>query len=395
MFLPIGTDRPRKRPTVVTYWLFGLCVGIHAILWGVQGWSPEGFERVRDVLTFFPGEPGPVGLLGYQFVHADLMHLLGNMLFLWVFGPPVEDRFGRIGFLSFYLVGGMAAAGVHAIVSPAPVIGASGAISGVTGAFLVLFPLTHVRILLFFILIGVFMIPAWWFIAFAIAKDLFFQAAGGGRIAYAAHLGGYAYGAAISGLLLWRKIIPREPFDLFSIGRQAHRRRRFREMARKGQGVWSGQADAPPKRVARRTRPSPEQEERAEMRTEIERAAARGDMDAAARTYLDMLSRHTDAGLGRDALIRVANHLFSSGDHTNAATAYETFLRRYRSDREANDVRLMLALVCARYLNDPIRASQLLGETRMEALDAEHRSLAEAIRDELGEPGSHDAGGAR
>ena len=383
MFLPIGTDRPRKRPTLITYWLMAINVVVHASLMILAREAPELHARIVGSMTFVPTAPTLFGILGYQFVHANLMHLLGNMLFLWVFGPPVEDRFGRIGFLAFYLVGGMAAAGVHSLVESSPVIGASGAISGVTGAFLVLFPLTHIRLLLFFILIGVFSIPAWWFIAFAIAKDLFFQATSGENIAYAAHLGGYAYGGAISAILLWRRVIPREPYDLFSIGRQAHRRRQFRELARKSQ-VWSDDARTP-RKVARKAKPSVEDEERARLRGRIQSALGRGDPGEAARLYLDLLAKDADAGLPRDAQLTIANQLFSEGDHTNAAGAYETFLKRHKNDREADHVRLMLALVCARYLNDPIRAGQLLNQTRGASLDEAHRSLAETLRAEIGE----------
>lgn len=385
MFIPIGTDRPRKRPTLITYWLVALNIAVFLGEIILSQSAPELHARIAGTMTFFPTAPSLLGLIGYQFLHGDFLHLLFNMLFLWVFGPPVEDRFGRVGFLSFYLVGGAVAAGVHAAFSINPVIGASGAISGVTGSFLVLFPLTRIRILLFFILIGVFMIPAWWFIAFAVARDLLSQAWGGGNIAYAAHLGGYAYGAAISMLLLWRRVIPREPCDLFSIGRQAHRRRQFREASRKhGAGIWAGQA-AIPKKVARRTKPTKQEEDRSRRRQEIQTALGEGDLAKGTAQYLELLGSDPGAGLARDAQLAVANHLFSSGDHTNAATAYEVFLKRQRGDREADHVRLMLALVSARYLNDPVRAGALLSEVRTDSMDADHRNLADSLRREIGE----------
>lgn len=386
MLLPLGTDRARKRPTVVTYWLIYVCTVVFVTQFVLRHSAPALDVRLETAMTFQPAAPTLLGLFGYQFLHANLLHLLGNMLFLWVFGPLVEDRFGRIGFAAFYLVGGMVAGGVHALSSNAPVIGASGAISAVTGAFLVLFPLTHIRILLFFILIGVFSIPAWWFIAFAVAKDLLFEAWGGEQIAYAAHLGGYAYGALISLVLLWRHVLPREPYDLFSIGRQAHRRRQFRGIARTqgGGGVWTGD-QVPAKKVARRAKPTKEEEELGRMRREIHEALARGDVDEGARRYLTLLARDANAGLNRDAQLTVANHLFSSGDYANAAAAYETFLKRHRRDPEEDNIRLMLALVCARYLNDPVRAGELLAALRKDRLDEEHRALASALRSEIGE----------
>ena len=93
-------------------------------------------------------------LLTSIFMHADLLHLAGNMLFLWVFGPTVEDKFGRVWYTLFYLTAGLASGGSHLLFSDAPALGASGAIAGVTGAFLVLFPWTHIRVLSFFFIIG-------------------------------------------------------------------------------------------------------------------------------------------------------------------------------------------------------------------------------------------------
>ena len=387
MLLPLGTDRARKRPTLVTFWLIGVCTGVFAAQMALRQWAPDLDVRFESALMFDPQAPTVLGLFGYQFLHANLLHLLGNMLFLWVFGPLVEDRFSRIGFAAFYLVGGMAAGCVHWLSSNAPVIGASGAISGVTGAFLVLFPLTHVRVLLFFFLIGMYQIPSWWFIAFAVVKDLYSAARGGGeQIAFMAHLGGYAYGAGIALVLLWRHVIPREPYDLFSMGRQAHRRRQFREISRKQGGASAWTSDITPvKKIAKRGKPTQDEEDSARRRQEIHGALARGDVDGAARRYLELLGRHSDAGLARDAQLSIANHLFSSGDHANAAAAYEIFLKRHREDREADNIRLMLALVCARYLNDPVRAGELLTALKLNRLDEEHRALAESLRAEIGE----------
>src|SRR5690606_10854959 len=123
----------------------------------------------------------------------DWLHVLGNMLILWVFGTSVEDRLTRWWFLAFYLVGGAAAGAAHALLESSPALGASGAVAAVTGAAIVLFPRSNVKCIVFFFIIGIFNIPAWIFIAFAIAKDIFFAGLGGGNVAYFAHLGGYAY----------------------------------------------------------------------------------------------------------------------------------------------------------------------------------------------------------
>ena len=122
---------------------------------------------------------------------------------MYVFGPNVEDRFGRWWYLTFYLAGGASAGAAQILFSPGSVIGASGSIAAVTGAYLVFFPRTHIKTLLFFFIIGIFWIPSMWFIGFAIAKDLLFQGFSAGQgVAYMAHLGGYAFGFGISMTLL-------------------------------------------------------------------------------------------------------------------------------------------------------------------------------------------------
>jgi membrane associated rhomboid family serine protease len=146
-----------------------------------------------------------LGLFTSQFLHGGWLHLLGNMLFLWVFGNNVEDRLGRLRFLPFYLVCGALAGLAQAVSDPnsdIPLIGASGAISGVLGAYLLLFPRVSVWtvVLPFFFL--PFRIPAWMWLAIYFALQFLFlgesaTAAGGGGVAYFAHIGGFIAGAVL------------------------------------------------------------------------------------------------------------------------------------------------------------------------------------------------------
>lgn len=394
MLIPLGTDRPRRRPTRVTYWLMGLCIFIYMLQVLVQGGVLPGLEFHDSCVLFRPIEEGGRWSLAsgwwqfltYQFMHGSTMHLLGNMLFLFVFGPPVEDRFGRWGFGLFYLIGGVVAGFGHWLTAGAtPVLGASGSISGVTGAFLVLFPLVHVRVLLFFILIGIFSIPAWWFIAFAVMRDMFGLAAGANPVAYGAHLGGYAYGALVSTGLLWASVISREPYDLFSLGRQAHRRSRYKDLASKGGGAFRTD-DANRRRVmqAKRERDQKRDAERSERRAKVIRALSGGDVSGALRLYRAALDEDADAVLGRDAQHSLGIHAYERGDYTAASVIFELFIKKYPRDREADEVRLLLALINARYLNDPVRAKKLLAELKKSGLSEDHQVLAGALRDELG-----------
>ena len=183
-------------------------------------------------------------LITYQFLHSphDVFHIAFNMVFLWIFGGAVEDRLGRLCYLAFYLSGGVAAGLAHMTLEPAaPVIGASGSIAGLTGAFLALFPRSRIKILIIFFFIGVIQIPSMWFIGFVFMLDFLNQISsflGGSEsnIAYSAHLAGYTYGFGISLGLLATGIVKREEFDLFFLMKQAKRRAEFRAVSRQQVG---------------------------------------------------------------------------------------------------------------------------------------------------------------
>ena len=147
-----------------------------------------------------------------MFMHASILHIAGNMLFLWIFGNNVEDALGRITFLLFYLVAGVAALALQVAVDPsstAPTLGASGAIAGVLGGYIVLYPRAKVLTLVFIILfVTVIELPAWVMLGVWFAEQAIFGAAhltdptgGGGGIAYFAHIGGFAFGALTIKLL--------------------------------------------------------------------------------------------------------------------------------------------------------------------------------------------------
>lgn len=386
MILPLGTDRPLKRPTVITYWLIGANVLIYVVgsIYGSPRISPEGFDRLLHVFWLDPEDLRPWQFVTYQFLHGGILHILANMLFLYVFGPNVEDRMGRLGFLLFYLVGGAVAGASHYLFESAPVVGASGSISAVTGAYLVLFPKTQIRIFLFFFFIGVFSIQAWWLIGFAIVKDLVFQGWGADEgVARLAHLGGYAFGAGTSFALLWSGALAREPYDLFSIGRQAHRRRVFRELATSGKTAWSNEVSS--KAKVRSAGPvTADQRDHADERAQVCRLIAEDNLDGASEAWEKLVEARGEVALPRQAHLDLANHLFAIGKRQSAATAYEIFLKRHPADRQAPRVRLMLALISARYLNDPVHAKALLGEVQRQGVPEDCRGLAEELTNELG-----------
>jgi membrane associated rhomboid family serine protease len=156
--------------------------------------------------------PAPLTFITYMFVHASWMHLLTNMLFLWVFGDNVEDAFGYVGFALFYLLAGVAAAGLHVLMSPgsgAPLIGASGAISGVLGAYVLLYPRARV-LMLMFVPIPI-RISAFWVLGIWFAIQIFslVQANGNGavEVAWWAHIGGFLAGMLLTLVLRSRLLV--------------------------------------------------------------------------------------------------------------------------------------------------------------------------------------------
>jgi rhomboid family protein len=137
-----------------------------------------------------------------QFLHGDWLHLIFNMLFLWVFGNNIEDRLGRIRFLPFFLLCGALAGIAQSAIdpdSPVPLIGASGAISGVLGAYLVLYPRVGVWTVVLPLFFLPFRLPAWVWLAIYLVLQVIYlgDSAGGGDVAYLAHIGGFAAGAAL------------------------------------------------------------------------------------------------------------------------------------------------------------------------------------------------------
>lgn len=145
--------------------------------------------------TLFPDKSPFLGILTSMFLHGGLLHLAGNMWFLWIFGNNIEDRLGHIGFSLFYVAGGVAALIAHYLVQPdstIPVVGASGAIAAIMGAYLVWFPNAPVRTLILYFLRD---ITAKWFLGIWFVTQFFTGANSG--VAWMAHVGGFVFGVVI------------------------------------------------------------------------------------------------------------------------------------------------------------------------------------------------------
>ena len=233
---PVGDDNPTIRRPVVTYALLGVILLTWIVVQGGGGmFGPDPLALVKSVcnLGLVPAELTHLRPVGYavpldprsglacvvdnepintftpltsMFLHGGWGHLFSNSLFFWVFGNNVEDSMGRLRFVAFYLLCGLAAAGAHVLVEPAspiPTVGASGAISGVMGAYLLLYPKAKVRMYfppIFLFRVSAWLVLLWWFGTQLISglPDLMqVRSEASGGVAVWAHVGGFIAGAAL------------------------------------------------------------------------------------------------------------------------------------------------------------------------------------------------------
>ncbi|SES69522.1 rhomboid family intramembrane serine protease [Paracoccus homiensis] len=209
---PIRDHNPSHRTPFVTYALIAANIVMYlATLPGSQSGQMLWVQLALYPLAISYGDM-LWGLLSHMFLHAGLMHIGGNMLFLWIFGDNLEDQMGHLGFLVFYLACGLAAAGGQILSDPlssVPMVGASGAIAGVMGGYLLLFPKARIDILIIIVIIfRIFTVPAWTMLGLWFGMQLFggFTSVGGqGGVAYWAHAGGFIAGVILAVPLFLRR----------------------------------------------------------------------------------------------------------------------------------------------------------------------------------------------
>jgi len=212
---PIRDHNPSGRTPYVTYALMATNILVFLGYWPM-------FDDPRALNRFFydwgmvpvlvTTEGAYPSMFTMMFLHGGFMHLAGNMLFLWIFGDNMEDEMGHVGFALFYIAAGLGAALAHLLAGPysqVPTVGASGAIAGVMGGYLLLFPKARVDILLFLIiLIRIFPIPAWVMLGLWFALQVFNGVNAdltAGGVAYWAHAGGFVIGIVLTLPLFLRR----------------------------------------------------------------------------------------------------------------------------------------------------------------------------------------------
>jgi membrane associated rhomboid family serine protease len=377
-FVPYATNRRTRRVPYVTGALLALNViaFLAAHLWGTASPGWDAAER----LGFIPDRASWYALFTAAFVHANWLHLLGNMLFLWLFGTLVEDAVGGAIFASLYLASHLAAALLYIGMGDAlglamadrPLVGASGAIAGIMGIAAVRFYRTRIRIGYWVVVrAGSFEVAAWVFLLFWVGWQVTegvistaWQRSGvtdGGGVAYWAHVGGFLFGALGAGLLKLRQEGKREYLleDLRS----------------------DPLAVAPD--VARRELGALAQTEPADPRIHYalaKRAAADGDLSRAGHEYMAAIDRYLEQRQNRAAVLAyeeligyfpqcvlpvrdqlsLGRALETERQYPMSVEVFERLVERYPQTPEAEIALIRAAEVCTRRLRDPMRARRLL-----------------------------------
>ncbi len=314
-------------------------------------------ETLREWAQQFmltPARPYIWQFVSYAFLHSGIWHTLGNMFFLWLFGCNVNDKLGHIGYVSFYLAGAVFSGIGHTFFSNNPVLGASGAVAAVTGAYLVLFPQTIITVgYMFFYFIDTFDILALHFILFKLIVWDNMIERGMTKVAYDAHLSGYAFGILTMLIMLGTGLISSSTYDLWAMLRQWNRRRAYRDVVADGYNPFTGTGSK--KIKVREVKKTEEQKQNAlqmlDLKNEIARRVSQRNLPAAAEKYLDLIQADPEQVLPQQDLLDIANQLASNNRHEDAAKAYEKFIKHYSSYQYIEQVELMLGILYARYLH--------------------------------------------
>jgi len=374
MLIPIGTDIRPRRPPVGNYLLIFLNVLVFLFTDVVGGAAGE---QLKSVWTLYAAVPDLAQYVTYQFLHGDWVHLVGNMLFLWIFGNAVCDRMGSLCYAMFYLAGGVCAGLTFAQFNDNAILGASGSIAAVTTAFLVLFPRVHITMLVWLFVITAFQVPAVILIVFKIILwdnivTPMLEHSAVSNVAHSAHLGGYAFGFCVALVLLAARALPRNPFDLLSLWNRWQRRAGLVPAAvvPRGRPVIVEEVDSRPLEPLSLTPTE-------QLRQAILVHLSERDVPPAADLYLKLIELDRTQVLPRPAQLDVGNYLAQTQRYRQAVAAYEAFLAAYPASPDASQVRLLLGLIQARYLGQLEPAAVHLRAALDSVTDPTQRDLAE------------------
>jgi membrane associated rhomboid family serine protease len=360
MILPIRTETGVRRSPTANVALISLNVLLFLIFHDkLAGGSLHGFKE--QFLFLHSHAPAITQFFTYQFMHHDAMHLLGNMLFLWVFGNSVNGKMGHGPYILFYLGGGVFAGWGHAALQDhaSTLLGASGAVAAITTAYLALFPRSRVTVLIWFFIIHFVEVPA---ILLIIGKVIIWDnmvgpaAMGSGQVAHEAHLAGYLYGFVGALLMLLVRGLPRDQFDILAVWKRWHQRRSFASVMANPAAARRAQYGTVARPVEFDSKKRAEQEakldEIADLRAQISAALEKGDVAGGASRYEELLQKSNAQSMSERHQLDLARYYYSVGKFPEAASAFDQYVTCYSNSSEADNVRLLLGIIYARDLKD-------------------------------------------
>ena len=376
LIIPIKTDSPVRRRPYVNQALIAANILIYLVtdVFGSLGGNTFG-EELKSRFLLYPDDLSVSQFFTYQFLHGGIEHILGNMLFLWVFGNSVNSKMGNVAYLFFYLAAGVFAGVGFAMTSQHPCLGASGAIAGVTTAFLVLFPRSEVTTFYWiWFYIGTWHLRALLLIGLKIIlwDNILAPRINAGAfeaVALSAHIAGYIFGFVVCMVLLLIRALPRDQFDILALAKRSYQR----QQSKAAFADPNSRARATFGRVARpvspetglpiEAEPSVAETEILRIRAEIAKSVAEGDYAGAADRYEQLLLRDPDQCLPRRNMLTVANQFMTMGRYPQAAAAYEKHLKAYPKDSDILQIKFLLGIIYAKYLRQYEAAEQFLRES--------------------------------
>ena len=375
MLLPIRTSIQPRRTPYANYFL----IIINALIFAAS----IGGEHLRPWTQDFmltPIRPQIWQFVTYAFLHANLAHILGNMYFLWLFGNNVNDKLGDVGYTCFYLAGAVFSGIGHTLLHNNPVLGASGAVAAVSGAYLVLFPQTIITIVYWFFFIGTADFSALWFIAFKLIfwDNIIEPKFSTSAVAYDAHLVGYLFGIISVLILLASNLLERSYSDLFSMIKQGYRRQKYRSTVAAGYDPFRGgnwQSKKIKVKQSDSETPSAKEQEIIDLRAAVLTLINLKSYTAAAEKYAELMSVDDTQVLPRDQQLEMANQLMSMSRFAESAAAYEKMLEHYKTHDHIEQIQLMLGVLYRRYLNNNELARKYLEMALVKLSDESQRQM--------------------
>lgn len=398
LILPIRTETAIRRTPHVNYVLIGANL-FFFILFNLKVLGEPGQSFRDQHLIFVSAAPSIYQFFTYQFLHADVWHLFGNMLFLWVFGNSVNGKMGDLPYLCFYLAGGIFAAWAYAFVDPSPfqLLGASGSIAAVTTAYLALFPRSRVTLLLWIIFIHFIELPAMVIICLKIIAwdNIIAPSIGGaGHVAYTAHLAGYLFGFASALILLLLRALPRDQFDMLALWKRWNQRREMAaalaDPAAAARARFGAAGRVPTQKAEEREAESRQWDKVASLRTRVVELLQQHKPAEAATAYEELMIADPKQCLSELHQLDLARQFYSEGRSPQAAAAFERYLAGYPHGREADQVRLLLGIIYARDLRRYETADEYLTQSLEKLHDPSRRAQClewlNEVREGLGRP---------